>query len=182
MKKTVRLLAVILVAALSILALASCGGTATPADPSNTDPANTEPSNNTVKGTTGEHGYYKVLVPEGYTLKHEDLFGDNKPGKFNINSDSSSFTYFMFGMYDSAEEAQSNVDTTKDINEADDVTVEIGGKTWKGCAYDASGIPCYSIFAEFDGHFVLVTAAGNAYNSEITSAVLSSLEVNVTEE
>jgi len=128
-----------------------------------------------------EHGYYKVFVPEGYTLKHEDVFGDVDPEAFNLNYDESSFTYFMFHMY-SEDNAKSSVETTKELNEdTSDVILEIDGVKWTGIAYESYGIACFQLYADFDGHFVLVSGAGNAYDSALVKVVLGSLEVNVTE-
>ncbi len=186
MKNTLKVLAAILALVLAICVFASCGKkNETPASEnvpaSGNEPEQTEPANEEVKGAMDEHGVYKVFVPEGYTLKHEDVFGDNNPKSFNINSDSSSLTYFMFNMY-SEDNAKSGVATTKELNDgASDVTLDVDGKTWTGVAYDSVGIPCFQLYAEFDGEFVMVNSAGNAYDSEIVKTVLGSLEVNAAD-
>ena len=180
MKKTIRTLAVILALVLSMAIFASCGNK--PAEPDGTDaPATPTTSSDEIKGAVDEHGYYKVFVPEGYTLKHEDVFGDNDPKSFNLNNDESSFDYFMFNMY-SEDNVKSSIDMTKEMNDgAKDVTVDINGVTWTGVAYDSVGIACFSLYADFDGNFVIVSGAGNEYDSALVKTVLGSLEVNVTE-
>ena len=182
MKKTLKMLAIAMAIVLALFALASCGGqSGTPDEPANGDSEKADAPKNDVKGAMDEHGYYKVFVPEGYTLKHEDLWGDNNPKSFNINNDESSFTYFMFNIYD-MDSIEMSIGTTKEMNEgAADVTVEIGGRTWTGVAYDSLGIACFSLYADFGGNYVLVSGAGNAYDSALVDTVLGSLEVNVTE-
>ncbi len=173
--KKLRILAIMLVAVLALTVLVSCGGN------NEADTGSDTPAAADVKGAMDEHGYYKVFVPEGYTLKHEDVFGDNNPKSFNINSDDSALTYFMFGMYDK-DSAEMGVEATKEANEgAEDVTLDIDGVTWTGVAYESLGYSCFQLYAEFDGNFVTVNAAGNAYDSAIVKTVLGSLEVNVTE-
>ena len=174
MKNALKVIAIALTLVLALGVFTACSGNS-----GNT--ATTGGNNSTDNSAKQEHGYFKVFVPEGYTLKHEDAFGDNNPKAFNINLDDSSFTYFMFNIY-TEDNAKSSVEATKEMNEgANDVSIEIGGKTWTGVAYDSLGIACFTMYADFDGNFVIVTAAGNAYDSEIVASVLSSLEVNVTE-
>ena len=178
--KKIRILAIVMAAVLTLALLVSCGGTKTPTG-SDAPEGNDTPSEE-VKGAMDEHGYYKVFVPEGYTLKHEDVFGDNSPKSFNINSDDSSFDYFTFNMY-TEDNAQSSVAMTKELNDgAEDVTLDLDGVKWNGVAYESLGIACFQLYADFDGNFVLVGGAGNAYDSAIVKTVLGSLEVNVTEE
>ena len=187
MKKTIKFAALLMALALVICAFAACGGSKDP-EPANDDgndtPATEAPAaDDGVKGTVEEHGYYTVLVPEGYTLKHEDVFGDNDPKSFNINLNDSSFTYFMFNLY-SKDNAESSIEMTKSMNEgASDVSVVYNGVTWTGVAYDSLGIACFSLIASFgEDDYVIVSGAGNAYDSAITDAVLSSLTVTVPAE
>ena len=182
MKKFFKLAAVLMTLALVVGMFAACGGGSTVSGDTGaagTPDAPDAPAS--VAGSTEEHGYYTVLVPEGYTLVHEDVFGDNNPDSFTINLEDSSFTYFMFSMYD-ADNAQSSIEITKEMNDgAEDVSVEYGGVTWTGVAYNSLGIDCFSLYGAYGENYVLVSGAGNAYDSEITSAVLGSLTVNVTE-
>ena len=180
MKKFLKIAALMMALALVLGAFAACGGTADPAD-DNGGGKDEGGTTDSVKGTTQEHGYYKVFVPEGYTLVHEDVFGDNDPESFNINQDGGSFTYFMFNMNDE-DGVKMSIDTTKEMNDgAADVSVEYNGVTWTGVAYDSLGIACFSMYAPFGDNYVIVMGAGNAYDSDVTGAVLGSLVVNVTE-
>lgn len=185
MKKTIKFLAVLTALVLALAVFAACGQKADTGSGNENENVNsgeqTEPTADEVKGAMGEHGYYKVFVPEGYTLVHEDVFGDVNPDSFNINLTDSAFTYFMFSMYEE-ENAKLSVETTRELNDgAADVTLEANGKTWTGVAYESVGIDCFTLYANFDGNFVLVSGAGNAYDSDLVQTVLGSLEVNVTE-
>lgn len=179
MKKYFRIFAIVMAAVLTLAVLVSCGKTQTPAG-TGSDAGNDAPADE-VKGAMDEHGYYKVFVPEGYTLKHEDVFGDESPKSFSINSDEATFSYFNFNIF-TEENAKDSVDMTKEINEgAEDVTLDLNGVKWTGVAYNSLGYDCFSLYADFDGNFVLVNGAGNAYDGALVKAVLGSLEVNVTE-
>ena len=172
MKKNIsKLFVVLLVVSLAVSMFASC---------SNNSNSGSSSSNASIKGEVQEHGYFKLLVPEGYSLKHEDVFGDNNPDNFSINNDKNTFDYFYFNLYD-LDAVNNSIESTKSINEGvSDVSVDIGEKTWKGIAYISLDIPCFCLYAEFDGNYVYVTGAGNEYNSEVVTSVLASLEVNVT--
>ena len=173
--KKLRILAIVMAAVLALAVLVSCGGK------TETETGSDTPAGD-VKGAMDEHGYYKVFVPEGYTLKHEDAFGDNNPKSFNINCDDSAFTYFMFSINDQ-DSTEMGVEATKGANDgAEDVTLDIDGVKWTGVAYESLGYSCFQLYADFDGNFVTVNAAGNAYDSAIVKTVLGSLEVNVPED
>ena len=141
----------------------------------------TTPTTSAVNGTTETHGYYEVLVPSGFTMNHEDVFGDNDPKYFSLQGDSSYFDYFMFNMMDQ-DMAQMSIDTTRDINDdTKDVSVIYNGVTWTGVAYNSYGIDCFSMYADFGGgNCVIVSGAGNAYDSDTVRQVLSSLRVNMS--
>lgn len=131
-----------------------------------------------VKGDTEKHGYYKVLVPEGYTLSKGTVLDETDPEAFTLEKDGSLFTYFMFGLFD-RESARDNIDVTKEVNEgAKSVSVTYNDVTWTGVAYQSFGYDCFSMYADFNGQSVVVSAAGNAYDSDITNAILSSLRVS----
>lgn len=179
MKRFVKIAALLMALVFVVGALAAC-------DASGGNNASQDGGNGgnqaAVKGETGEWGYYKVLVPEGYTLKGGNLLDENDKSKFNLNNNDSALTYFMFGEYDE-ENAKLSIDTTKEVNDgAKDVTADYNGVTWTGVAYESLGYQCFALSADFGGgHFVVVNAAGNTYDSDVTNAVLSSLVVNVTE-
>ena len=133
-----------------------------------------------ISGSTEKAGYYKVLVPDGYSLTKGNILDEDDPETFTLEKDDALLTYYMFGMYDDRSDARDNVEVTKEVNEgAKDVTAEYGGVTWKGVAYHSFGYDCFAMYAEFDGRYVVVNAAGNAYDSAVTDAVLSSLRVKV---
>ena len=180
MKKISKLLVLLTALAMVVCLCAGCGETANNGGNDGDNGGGNQAAS--VKGSTGEWGYYKVLVPEGYTLKGGNILDETDKSKFNLNNNDSALTYFMFSLYDE-ENAKDSIDMTRDMNDgAKDVTGTYNGVAWTGVAYESIGYQCFSMYGDFgDGHFVLVSAAGNAYDSEITNAVLSSLVVNVTE-
>lgn len=178
MKQFVKIFALMMALALVIGILAACGdkkGGDTTGTGEGTA-AETEKAGGEAKGETQTWGRYTVLIPDGYVLKGGDVFDEENTKAFNINNKDSSLTYFMFNTYDE-DSCKSSIDTTKDMNEgASDVSVVYNGVTWTGVAYESIGIACFSMYADFgNGDFVLLSAAGNAYDSDTTSAILSSL-------
>lgn len=175
MKRFVKISALLMALVFAVGALAACG------ESGGGDASQGGNQTANVKGTASEWGVYKVLVPEGYTLKGGNLLNENDTEKFNINNNENALTYFMFGLYDE-EGAKDSIDTTRDINEgAKDVTATYNGVAWSGVSYESLGYNCFSMSGQFGDKYVVVTAVGNAYDSDIASAILSSLEVNATE-
>ncbi len=170
-----RILLFVLILCLALPAFASCGAAQGPAAPVSSEPAQTEPAIPDIPGDMDGHGVYTVFVPEGYSLVHEDAFGDNDPNSFYIVKDGGGFDYFMFNIYPETS-ALSGIEATKNFNEgAADVTAEYGGRTWKGVAYDTDVGPCFHLYADFDGTFVVVAGAGNAYDGELAACILGSV-------
>ncbi|MBQ6677183.1 MAG: hypothetical protein IJM71_03945 [Clostridia bacterium] len=178
--KKLRILAIVMAAVLTLALLVSCGGTKTPAG--SDVPEGSDAPSDEVKGAMDEHGYYKVFVPEGCTLKHEDFSGSEDPKSFRLLFDEDAMAQLMFGIFD-RNGAEMGVEATKSSNEgAEDVTLDLDGVKWTGVAYDYSGKPCFQIYADFDGSFVTVNGTYVAYDSAIVKTVLGSLEVNVPED
>ena len=177
--KELRILAIVMAAVLTLAVLVSCGGTKTP---TGSDAPETAAPSGDVKGAMDEHGYYKVFVPEGCTLKHEDVFGDEDPKSFRLLFDDNAMAQLMFGIYDQSG-AEMGIEATKEANDgAEDVTLDLDGVKWTGVAYEYSGNPCFQICADFDGNFVTVNGSYVAYDDALVKTVLGSLEINVPEE
>lgn len=170
MKKSFKITSLLIALVMVIGVLAACG-------------ASGGNGGSSVKGEESSWGYYtKVFVPEGYVLKGGDMLNENDKTKMNINVENTSFTYYMFSIFDSEDSVTMSLDTTKEINEgAKDVTLDVGGVKWTGVAYNSLGVDCFSMYAVYGESYVLLNAAGNAYDGEITNAILSSLEINVAE-
>ena len=180
MKNVMKIAALMLVLLFAVGMLAACGDNGGSGNSGGDNGGGNQAAG--VKGTTEEHGYYKVLVPEGYTLKGGNILDETDKSKFNLNNNDSALTYFMFSLYDE-ENAKDSIDMTRDMNDgAKDVTGTYNGVAWTGVAYESIGYQCFSMYADFgDGNFVIVSGSGNAYDGDVTGAVLSSLVVNVTE-
>ena len=182
MKKGLKTAALFMGLVLVVTALAACG--AEPKEDASADPASVKedsPELSEITGTIEEYGFYRVFVPEGFTLTRGDLDGDETNEEaFLLTPTDASYTYFAFELF-TEEDATSNVSLTKRVNDgAGDVSVTYNGVIWTGTAYDQDYAPYFSMYADFGGgHYVIATGAGNAYNSELTEMILSSLEVNV---
>ena len=171
MKSFLRIAALMMVLVFAVGALAACGESGNSGDNGGGNQAAS------VKGTTQEWGNFKVLVPDGYTLKGGNLLDENDPEKFNINNNDNALTYYMFGTYDE-EGAKDSIDMTKESNEgAKDVSATYNGVEWTGVAYESIGYQCFELSGKFGDKYVVVNAVGNAYDGDVTNAILSSLEV-----
>ena len=87
MKKFLKIMALALILALSVTALAACGGDSS-ADTGAAD------ASDGVAGETQTWGNITVFVPEGYTLNGGDMFDENDPDKLTITGEG--MDYFMF--------------------------------------------------------------------------------------
>ena len=188
MKKMIKIAALLMVLIFAVGALAACdnGGNDTSKTDDNGGNGATKAENNggnqpaAIK--TEEWGYFQVLVPDGYTLTGGNALDHEDPGKLLLNKDADLGTYFMLGLY-TEEEAKMGLETTVEFNEGTtEVTTTCNGVTWTGVVYESLGYQCMQMYADFgDNHFVVVNGAGNAYDSDVTNAVLSSIVLNVTE-
>ena len=132
-----------------------------------------------VKGSTQEWGNLSLFVPDGYSLIGGSLIDAEDPDSAWILLDSDNTHYFLIVIVEDKEDAVGSLEMTKEANEANggagDVTMNAGGAAWTGYAYKYNSTDCFELYAEVNGKWVTVSGAFNAYNSDVTLAVLGGL-------
>ena len=163
MNKFFKITCVVLTLVLALTLLAACGGGEDAAD---------------VKGETQTWGEITLFVPEEYTLKGGDMFGEEAPNRLTLNKGESSFEYIMVGSGYTEDEAASSIDMTRSVNEGcEDIEITAGANTWTGVAYNSLGVDCVSVSAPIGDGYVLITSAGAAKDDAAFNKVLESIVV-----
>ena len=165
--KKILVIALALVLCLSIVACSKEGG---------------EGKKDDVKGETQTWGQITVFVPEGYELSGGSITGSDSDDETQCSIQPTTFNmydYWWIAIKD-AEDAAASIESTKEFNNGEDVTVTAGDNTWTGCkyVYESSfngSIDCGSISSEINGVTYLVTFCGHAPESAEMIAVLESL-------
>lgn len=167
MKKTIA----ILLALVLMVSLVACGG-------KDSDKGGKKEE---VKGSQQSWGMISVFVPEGYVLNGGSITGidDTDETQCSIQPEQATmYDYFWIAVKD-ADFAASSIETTKDVNSAEDITITAGDKDWTGChyVYDSysGSVDCGAVSCEIDGATYLVTFCGHAPDSAEMTAVLSSI-------
>ena len=173
MKRFIKFISIAVVLTLAIAALASCGGNSGN-DTANDTANDTEAENvKTMAGEVKTSGNITVFVPEEFDFTGTNLFNEADDNVARLINKEDGSEYFLISLYDKSN-AESSIDMTRDINEAEDVTVEIGGKTWAGVKYDSFGYDVFQVYCE--ANRALVTCCGYTIDSEVATAVLGSIK------
>lgn len=166
MKKLIALL----LAVVLVLCLVACG--------SGDKPAETEA---TLKGEQKTWGQISVFVPEGYVLGGGSITGvdDTDETQCYIQPETPSMYDYYWICVQDAETAAGNVEMTKNINYAEDITVNDGSKDWTGCHYVyesySGSVDCGAVVCEIDGVTYVVNFCGHAPESAEMKTVLASV-------
>lgn len=135
-----------------------------------------------VKGEQQSWGQISVFVPEGYVLNGGSITGvdDDDPTQCAIQPETTSmYDYFWIIAKDEAT-VLTDIETTKSMNDAKDITVDAGGNTWTGCHYVyeaySGNIDCGAVYCTVDGVTYLVNFCGHAPDSPELITVLSSIK------
>lgn len=172
MKKLIALL----LAVMLVLCLVACGGDANP--DGGDKPAETEAQ---LKGEQKTWGQISVFVPEGYVLGGGSITGvdDTDETQCYIQGETPSMYDYYWICVQDAETAASNIELTKSINNAEDITINDGSKDWKGChyVYDAySGkVDIGAVACEIDGVTYVANFCGHKPDSDELKTVLASI-------
>jgi hypothetical protein len=170
MKKITKILALVLMLALTVTLFAACGGEKTDADGDSGDAK--------VKGETQTWGNVTLFVPEEYTLNGGNVIDPEDPDVLTLNKGDSFRDYIMLSANFTEDNATSSIDTTRSLNDgAEDIEIAAGANTWKGVAYNASGVDCISVYANIGEGYVVVSSAGLTKDDAVLSAVLESVQV-----
>ena len=176
MKTLIKLIAMTVVLTLSVAALASCGGSSennTSNDTADDTGKETEADNANIAGEVKTSGNITVFVPEEFDFTGTNLFNEADDNVARLINKEDGSEYFLISLYDKSN-AESSIDMTRDINEAEDVTVEIGGKTWAGVKYNSYGYDVFQVYCEANS--ALVTCCGYTLDSDTAISVLSSIK------
>ena len=183
----------LLLALMLMLALCACGGQAEPQEAETaetTEPAETaeteEPAGEPAEAETAAEGLdvpdvagaeetwgnISVLVPDGMVLNGGSLIDKEDPNTLWVQDPDSMTPYFLISLY-SEENAASSIETTKELNDGQDITpFALNGVEWTGVDYDSGGLPCFQVM----GGGFLVSGAGYGLDDDAALAVLASLE------
>lgn len=131
----------------------------------------------TVTGETQTWGRYTILVPENMVLKGGNVLDENDPTIVSVKDSDNDLHYVMCTLF-SEESCKSSVDSTKSINNGEDITIDINGVTWTGVKYSAFSSDGFSMYGKVDGEWVLASGFYHGYDSAITTAILGSLAVS----
>ena len=168
----------LLLACCLCLSLCACGSDEPKAATENNQKTTDSPAPETTEAAqtqTVRCGDWTVDVPVGYELKIGDFLNENDTRYFTVKK--SSFSYFEFSA-DGEERIMNKFNYNKNTytNEQKDVKGSFGGREWIGFqnsdGYGGYGVEAY---ATIDGEMIRLAAVGYAFDSEILSAVLSSL-------
>lgn len=178
-----KLLAILLALAM-ILCFAACGekqdANNDSPDGGNTDTGDKAPE---VKGEQKSWGEISVFVPEGYNLNGGSITGvdDEDPKQCYMQTDPASMYDYFWIITKDEESALADIEMTKSLNNAEDLTLEVDGKTWKGCSYVYStsfngDVTIGSVCCTIDGATYVVNFSGHAPDSPEMTAILGSVK------
>ena len=171
MKKSTKIVSVVLMLVMAATLLAACGG----GNAADTDGGN---GGSGAKGETQTWGNITVFVPEGFTLNGGDMFDKEDPDKLTLNKDGSSYEYFMVTAGFTQDNAEMSIEGTRQANEGtEDVEIKVGDVTWKGVAYTWSSLDEVVVAAPMGEGYVLFTSSGHGKDDATFKAVLESLTV-----
>lgn len=185
--KTILILALAMLMALSV---AACGeekssgsdtkdkASQSDSDDKGSDTAeSSQEEENDVAGEKQTWGNITVLVPEDMTLTGGNALDENNPDVLNIAKKDNALNYFLITIVDTEEDASSGLETTRSINEGcKDVSFDAGSQ-WTGVTYEYSGTPVYQIYGAVGSRFAVVQSYGFDPESDISKAILNSIEV-----
>ena len=162
--KITKIIALVLVLIMTATLFAACGG------------SDVGDNGDDVKGETQTSGNITIFVPEGFTLKGEDMFGDEDPNKLTLSKDGSSFDYFMVSAGFTQDNAEMSIEGTRSANEGcEDVEIKVGDVTWTGVAYTWSSVDVVVVTAPMGEGYVLFTSSGHGKDDATCKTVLESI-------
>ena len=156
--------------AFSVITISACGGGE---EVNETTAPVTEPA-----VQTQTWGNITLAVPEGYELHGGSMLDEKDPNGLFLQMTGQATNYFSINVVDNDDIAENSIETTRDVNSADDASVTVGSTEWKGVAYNSSGVDCFHMYGKVGGKTVLVMCAGNSYQSDVAKGVLESITIS----
>ncbi|MCQ2456576.1 MAG: hypothetical protein MJ096_04385 [Clostridia bacterium] len=174
-----KILAIVLMLVL-VLSLAACGK----GEDAGTDNGGkeTEEVKEEMKGEVNTWGKISVFVPEGFTFGQGSITGVDDTDETQCylkGGDQYDMYHYFWIVVTEEESAKSNVDMTKSVNEAEDITIKADNE-WTGCHYVYStafngDLDCGMVYRVIDGAAYQVSFCGYATDSAEMTAVLNSI-------
>ncbi len=166
---------VLILSVILVVAFAGCGG-------DNSKVSTTKKGEEKMKGTTENWGEISVFVPDGFEFKGGSITGvdDTDEKQCYMKKDPNAMFEYIWIVVNDEEAVKNNIEMTKSVNSAEDITVSADNGEWTGCHYiyaGASGdVDCGAIYSVIDGTSFQVNFAGYAPESKEMKAVLYSLK------
>lgn len=181
MKKMYKLFALLLAVAMLVSVMASCGENKDEAKSDTTSTAADEGSGDSgVAGSEQTWGNLTVFVPDTMDFKGGDgTFDPDDKNTAWLNGKEKATDYIKVTILDSEDNAKSNVDTTKSMNESykpTDVKLSLSNGDWTGVYYSASGTDCIAMYSVIGGKVYYTMSAGFKESDETLKAVVESLK------
>lgn len=130
-----------------------------------------------VSGSEATWQELTVFVPDGMELVGGSALDASDPNTAWIQRKGDELSYFLINIV-SKERIETTIKTTKDLNSGEDIEFDAGNLHWKGVKYKYAGVSdCFQVYAEVDGHSVLVSGSRFAYDSAEAKAVLRSIKI-----
>ena len=171
-----------IIAAMSAMTLASCGGgKTTPAASTSAETSGSATVLETeekINGSNEKWGSITVFVPDDMNLTGGTIFDKEDKNNLTISA-KTGIAYYKISLV-TEEQAASDIAVTKNINEEydpEDIKFTVGSTEWKGVTYTASGTECTQIYGKINNKTVEILFAGNSYFSHRTTLILYSLIV-----
>ena len=161
--------------------MAACSSAETKPDGEKTEEKTGENAASAAKGAEETVGNFKLIVPDGWRAEKGSLIDKADENAFALFTSSDAMKQIRVSV-NTEEIAAANVEMTRERNEdylPHDVTLEAGGKTFRGVSYSySSKDDCFQIYALFGEKAVVVQGSFCACNSELIQGILASLEYN----
>ncbi len=128
-------------------------------------------------GTESFGDFTSILVPEGFTLKHNSQ-NENDPHFVSVVSTDADWIYFNFRNYTYEEDMQEEYEYLKEnyTNGQTDVSTNYGGIDWTAFQCDDGNGGCkFYASAVIGDNYLLVSSAGLEFDDGIVKAVLCSV-------
>ena len=177
MKKTIKVIAMLLTLVMALGSFAACGKGSDNGNGGNDTGSSDNGGAAAIKGETKSWGNITVFVPEGYDITGEE----DDPDYVQVYLVSRPLQAFTICVVDSEEDALASIEITKEANEvnggAGDVTIKAGGVNWNGYAYKSGSDDCFVFYGKVGDKWIYVGGGYQTYNIGLTLKVLGSIKI-----
>lgn len=128
-----------------------------------------EISNPKITGKSYSWGNLEVNIPDGMEAKNGGIADKNDKNSLQIVKGTKYFIVSQRYELDALEDVQSTIE----INDADEVYVNVDGVEWEGAYYEYSGSPVWQIYATVDDACIEIMGYGYDFDSAEAQTVLA---------